>query len=250
MSSAVLPDPTEPLQWIDTNPAHDFTNLPSISFAAPKTTSKTIEAPQSVAITAPTSSGNSLPEIPCEVPQAAVSTQTQLPTLEGLPQEPSVPAVGGIRPATNFIATPTPVQTVHIPWWQHYGNMIVSHPLRAFLAISLTVESIYGVFESVGFVTREYPLIEVQLQAHALAASELNALLARIIAIVASTVLSAFFALKLSFNHSKEAEELHLAISGVLFFVNIYLFTAFTGFPLFTLLQKLGDSIIILLTSI
>src|SRR5690606_3951438 len=102
----------------------------------------------------------------------------------------------------------------------------------------------------VGFVTREYPLIETKLRAHELTGGELNTLMARVIAIIISTVLSAFFALRLNFNKSKTAEELHLFLAVVLFFVNIYIFTAFTKIPLIMILQSVGDTMTSLLTSL
>lgn len=244
-----VPDPAAPLEWIQPeHPSQEFSNLPSISLAEAAQVSAPIEITPLNA--SPNPEASSLPEIPCEVPQAQLDTSGQLPALEGLPAQPET--LTSVAPPANPAYIPLPpnhTQNVPLNWWTHYGNLIMSNPLKAFLTVSLTIESLYGLLESVGFVTREYPLIETKLRAHELTAGELNTLMARVIVIIISTVLSAFFALRLNFNKSKTAEELHLFLAVILFFVNIYIFTAFTRIPLIMILQNLGDAMTNLLTS-
>lgn len=249
MSSPGVTDLTAQLQWLENDQNPDFVDLPSINLL-----SKTESTPTS-SVTPQEIDPATLPEIPGDLPatpaEVSASIQTELPTLEGLPQKPAFTPAPAVNPSPAFIAAPImPTHTVPINLWDHYLHLVMSHPLKAFLTISLTIESLYGLLESVGFVTREYPMIESRLRAHELTASELNILVTRIVIIIISTVLSAFFALKLNFNKTKTAEELHLVVSIILFFFNIYLFTSFSQLPVSQILQELGDAFSTLLLNL
>lgn len=174
MTSAGLYDSPTEVQWVDTDHNSDFVDLPAINFSQgatpvtgitpPPTTPAVTQPIQPTQPIAPLNSNEQLPEIPCEVATPQLDTSSQLPVLPGLPEEP-LPATHSSAVTPVYIpAATSEVHTVPISQWEHYMHLALNNPLKSFLTLALTLESFYGLMESVRFVTREYPMIETKLQ--------------------------------------------------------------------------------------
>jgi hypothetical protein len=88
------------------------------------------------------------------------------------------------------------------------------------LGILLTLQSLHGIYKSVLFILVEYPLLEQQLVAHQITQTQVNDFGIKAIMIVFSTVLSMFFAMKLTFLKTKAAKTLSTVIAVFLFIGN------------------------------
>jgi len=216
-------------------------------------------------------SPESLPEIPVAATDISQTTD-QLPELAGLPPAPKsqtnfqsdaqsysqpqlVQPLSSSLP-TEFTANSSYVTTQNmsthhsiLPWWHAYFLAVANHPVHSLVAVGLTLESLYGLFESIEFVTQEYPMLELQLRNHNFESAEANLIVGRVLLILTSIIISSFFALKLSAFKTKVAEDIHLVLGIGLFFINIYLFGFFAQTSLIDSIQNIGDSIINLISS-
>ncbi|NCN87715.1 MAG: hypothetical protein GW941_02350 [Candidatus Pacebacteria bacterium] len=88
------------------------------------------------------------------------------------------------------------------------------------IGIALTIQGIHGLYKSVIFILVDYPLLEQQLVAHQITQDQVNDFGIKAIMMVISTVLSMFFAMKLTFLKSKAAKTLSTVIAILLFIGN------------------------------
>jgi hypothetical protein len=89
-----------------------------------------------------------------------------------------------------------------------------------FIGIALTIQGLHGIYKSVLFILVEYPLLEQQLVAHQITQQQVNDFGIKAIMMVISTVLSMFFAMKLTFLKSKAAKTVSTTIAILLFIGN------------------------------
>jgi hypothetical protein len=88
------------------------------------------------------------------------------------------------------------------------------------IGIALTLQGLHGIYKSVIFILVEYPILERQLVAHQVTQSQVNDFGIKAIMMVISTVLSMFFAMKLTFLKTKAAKTLNTVIAILLFIGN------------------------------
>ncbi|MDH5533224.1 MAG: hypothetical protein OEX81_02225 [Candidatus Pacebacteria bacterium] len=86
------------------------------------------------------------------------------------------------------------------------------------IGIALTLQGLHGIYKSVIFILVEYPILEQQLVAHQVTQDQVNDFGVKAIMMVISTVLSMFFAMKLTFLKTKAAKTLSTII-GILLFI-------------------------------
>jgi len=86
------------------------------------------------------------------------------------------------------------------------------------VGILLTLQGLHGIYKSVIFILVEYPMLEQQLISHQVTQHQVNDFGIKAIMMVISTVLSMFFAMKLTFLKSKAAKTLSTTI-GILLFI-------------------------------
>jgi len=88
------------------------------------------------------------------------------------------------------------------------------------IGIALTLQALHGIYRSVTFILIEYPLLEQQLVSNLITQDQINDYGIRAIMMIISTVLSLFFAMKLTFLKSKAAKTLSTIIAIFLFIGN------------------------------
>jgi hypothetical protein len=88
------------------------------------------------------------------------------------------------------------------------------------IGIALTLQGLHGIYKSVIFILVEYPILEQQLVAHQVTQAQVNDFGIKAIMMVISTVLSMFFAMKLTFLKSKAAKTVSTTIGIMLFIGN------------------------------
>ncbi|MGD9129121.1 MAG: hypothetical protein PVJ09_01365 [Candidatus Woesebacteria bacterium] len=95
------------------------------------------------------------------------------------------------------------------------------------IVIILTIQGLRGLITSVKFIMIEYPILEEQLASHQITQEQINIFANKAIVMLTTTVLSMFFALRISLVQSQIAKKVNSAL-GVLViildrYINIYL---------------------------
>jgi hypothetical protein len=105
--------------------------------------------------------------------------------------------------------------------WKKF-RMNHSVTIYKIIAIALTIQGLIGIYKSVTFIMVEYPDLEIQLENHSITENQINNFASKAVVIGGSTILSMFFALRISIIQSKTAKRISAFIGAVLFVANTW----------------------------
>jgi len=97
------------------------------------------------------------------------------------------------------------------------------------VAIGLTFQGLFGIYKSVIFILIDYPELEKQLAEHLVTQDQVNDFGIKAIMMVISTVLSMFFAMRLTVMKTKAVKVISATIGVLLFITNIMIHDYFVG---------------------
>jgi hypothetical protein len=97
------------------------------------------------------------------------------------------------------------------------------------VAIALTVQGLYGIYQSVLFIFVDFPALETLLEQHLITSAQVNSFASKAIVTVISTIISMFFAMRLTFLKSKAARVFNTVIGVAIFFGNTFITSYFSS---------------------
>ncbi|MEN8252889.1 MAG: hypothetical protein ABFQ62_00715 [Patescibacteria group bacterium] len=133
-----------------------------------------------------------------------------------------------------------------ISYLEKAEEIFVNPTARRLIAIGLTIQGLMGLFNSLKFVMVDFPILEARLLQHSITQSEVNSIAVQAILMTGSTILSMFFALKITLIQNKAAKALNTIIAVFLLFGNAFIFNTLNDLPLIELWSKFIDDILLI----
>lgn len=96
-------------------------------------------------------------------------------------------------------------------------------PIVKIIVILLTVQGMYGLFQSIKFIFFDFRLLETQLTSHSISQMQINSFATQAIIMVSFTILSMFFALRLALSENKTVKNIQTIIALLLVLANIWI---------------------------
>ncbi len=135
---------------------------------------------------------------------------TPQPTTQPVPQPESTP----ITPEAPVVAQTHPPEELEKQRQLH----LIQFYLIKLLAILLALQGLWSLFNSIKFIFVELPALEQQLSRGLIESFEINAFANKAILMTFSTVMSLFFALRITITQSKVARQINTVI-GILLLI-------------------------------
>jgi len=133
---------------------------------------------------------------------------------------------------------------------RRWSKLFLQHPVRNIVAVGLTAQGLFGIYKSVMFILNDLPQMEQQLNTGLITQTDANQIAAKAVMIVISTVLSMFFAMRLTVLKSKAAKGLNTIIAILLFLGNAYIFGFLDKVPLIDEWGSITDTVLNKITEI
>lgn len=120
------------------------------------------------------------------------------------------------------------------PIWPELQKKIIRY-FPKILGIGLTLQSLRGIYNSVAFILVDYPILEQKLVAHQITEVEVTELTITMVLMLLSTMISLFFAMRLTLVKAQVMKRVSTAIGILLLVANPFLHdlleaSNFTGF--------------------
>lgn len=95
--------------------------------------------------------------------------------------------------------------------------------LPRIVGVLLTLQSLFGIYESINFILVEFPHLEAALTNHMITEQQINGFVSRAVIIAISTFISMIFALRLTFLETKAAKITHTVLGLLLLVGNTFI---------------------------